>query len=343
MRNVTRREVMIDALECRQSAYVPWASRLSPECIERMKAYLGGRDLGRFMDSHLVRVAANNGHYLASNPTLYQDDFGVLWDRSVDRDIGRPVDQPLKRPEDLAGYEFPDSTRDDWYAAIPGQLAAEPDRLWLFAINFTLFERAWTLRGMDNLLMDMVERPEWVETLLARITEHNLGQIRRAVALGVDAVYFTDDYGMQSGLMISRDHWRHFFKPGLARLFAAVREAGKYTILHSCGNVAELFDDLVEIGLHCFNPFQPEVMDIVALKKAYHGRLAFYGGLSLQKTLPLGSPDDVRRETEARIALGREGGYIIAPSNVVPRDVPPENLAAMMETLRRQPGSPQLD
>jgi uroporphyrinogen decarboxylase len=196
------------------------------------------------------------------------------------------------------------------------------------------------MRGMTDLLMDMIERPEFVERLLDAIVEHNLAQIRRALALGVEAVFFGDDYGSQTGLIMGREHWRHFFKPRLARMFGAVRDAGRYVCLHSCGCVAELFDEFIEIGLNMFNPFQPEVMDIYALKKQYHGRLAFDGGMSIQRVLPFGTPEEVRRETRRLIEAGREGGYIFAPSHSVPPDVPPENLAAMMDELRAQSGAP---
>ena len=107
---------------------------------------------------------------------------------------------------------------------------------------------------------------------------------------------------------MGREHWRHFFKPCLARMFGAVREAGRYVCLHSCGCVAELFDEFIEIGLNLFNPFQPEVMDIFALKKQYHGRLAFHAGMSIQRVLPFGTPDEVRRATRRLIEAGREGG-----------------------------------
>jgi len=121
-------------------------------------------------------------------------------------------------------------------------------------------------------------------------------------------------------------------------MFAPVREAGKYVFLHSCGNVAEIFDDLIEIGLSCFNPFQPEVMDTAELQARYRNRLAFHGGMSVQQVLPRGTPEEVRRETQRLLESGREGGYIFSPSHTVPPDVPPENLVAMMEVVRAQPG-----
>jgi len=102
--------------------------------------------------------------------------------------------------------------------------------------------------------------------------------------------------------------------------------------------VDELFDDLIEAGLNCFNPFQPEVMDVYELVPKYRGRLAFHGGLSTQQTLPFGSAQDVRDQTQRLLELGRDGGYIFAPAHDVEGDVPLENMLAAIETVQAQPG-----
>jgi uroporphyrinogen decarboxylase len=107
-------------------------------------------------------------------------------------------------------------------------------------------------------------------------------------------------------------------------------------MIHSCGDVDEVFDDLVDAGLNCFNPFQPEVMDVAALLKEYRGRLAFHGGLSTQRTLPFGTAAQVREESERLLELGREGGYIFAPAHDVEGDVPLENMLAAIETVQAQ-------
>jgi uroporphyrinogen decarboxylase len=103
--------------------------------------------------------------------------------------------------------------------------------------------------------------------------------------------------------------------------------------------VSELFDDLIEIGVDCFNPFQPEVMDVYAMKRRYGDRLSFFGGLSTQKTLPFGSADGVRAEVRRLMAeCGHGGGYILAPAHDTPKDVPIDNLAALIDLCRSQAG-----
>ena len=338
MSRPTKREVVIDALNFRPPAYVPWAWGPTHDCAERLKRHLGVADLGPFIDTHFLDLGHDFSVLVPLPDEHYRDIYGVVWDRRVDKDIGIPADWPIRQPEDLDRYVWPDVSCDAHYAGIAEGLAARPDLFRRFCLGFSLYERAWTMRGLSDLLVDMILRPEFVERLLDRIVEQNLVQIRRALGFPIDAVYFGDDYGMQTGLIMGLEHWRHFFKPRLARMFAPVREAGKFVFLHSCGRVTQLFDELVEIGLSAFNPFQPEVMDVLAVKRQYHGRLAFHGGMSIQKVLPFATPAEVRREAARLIEAGRVGGYIFSPSHAVPADVPPENLVAMMEVVRSQPG-----
>jgi uroporphyrinogen decarboxylase len=119
-------------------------------------------------------------------------------------------------------------------------------------------------------------------------------------------------------------------------MYGAVHEGGKLVMIHSCGDVDELFDDLIDAGVNCFNPFQPEVMDVLQLLPQYRGRLAFHGGLSTQKTLPFGTPDEVRRTTRRLLEHGAEGGFIFAPAHDVEGDVPLENMLAAIETVQGQ-------
>ena len=335
---MNKREVVIETLNFRPPPYVPWAWDMTVDCRKRLGEHLGCDDLDGFVESHFLSVAAGVARTAPAGDRHVRDVYGTVWDRTVDKDIGTPSDWPIKDPADLDTYEWPDPSDPAWYEGIDRRLAGGEDRLRRYDIGFSLYERAWSMRGMTQLLMDMVDRPEFVERLMDMIVEHNLVQIHKALTYPIDMVHFGDDYGSQNGLIFGIEHWRHFIKPRLARMFAPVRDAGKYVSLHSCGCVDSLFDDLVEIGLNMFNPFQPEVMDIFALKEQYHGRLAFHGGMSIQETLPFGSQSEVQDLAGRLIVAGSGGGYVFAPSHTVPGDVSPQNLVAMMETLRAQRG-----
>ena len=184
--------------------------------------------------------------------------------------------------------------------------------------------------------MDFYTNPEFVHQLLTAIADYNLKQVEKALEYDIDAVYFGDDWGRQQGLIMGYDLWKEFLYPQLERMYGFVRDHGKYVFIHSCGDVDELFDDLVDIGLNCFNPFQPEVMDTDDIFARYRGRLSFWGGLSTQRVLPFGSVQDVGKMTRHWIDKGRQGSFVLAPAHAVEGDVPLENMLAMINIVQNQ-------
>lgn len=323
-------------LDGRRPAYVPWSFKFTMEAAEKLRQHYGC-DPDEVLDNHHIRLGNDYGFFEDIGSDRVRDVFGVVWDRSRDRDIGMVEGHVLPEPT-LTGYRFPNPLDSRFFCDIDERIAQHPDRFRVFEIGFSLYERAWTMRGMDNMLMDFLEHADFAHEFLTAIADYNIAQVRKAVEYDIDAVYFGDDWGKQSGLIMGPRLWHKFIEPQLRRMYDACHAAGKYVFIHSCGDVAELFDDLVRLGVNCFNPFQPEVMDVADLINRYRGRLTFHGGLSTQRTLPFGTPDDVRAETRRLLELGAAGSFILSPAHSVEGDVPLENMLAFIEPTLAQAG-----
>ncbi len=342
-----KREVVKTVLDHKTPPYVPWHFGFTVEAKTKLREHFGttntgseagldrGLDLDEVVGNHFVRLGSDIGFFKEVSPDMFEDVFGVVWDRSIDKDIGNVSGQVVDRPT-LKGYQFPDPLDERFFKDIPGKLTRFPNRFRVFQLGFSLYERAWSLRGMEQLMMDFYDNPGFVHELFGAIGDYNIAQVKKAMTYDIDAVYFGDDWGQQRGLQMGPDLWMEYFYPVLKRMYGAVKEEGKYVMIHSCGDVDELFDLLINIGLDCFNPFQPEVMDIKALHRKYKDRLSFHGGLSTQQTLPYHTAEEVRRESRELLDMGSRGGYIFSPAHDVEGDVPLENMLAFIDMVQSQ-------
>jgi uroporphyrinogen decarboxylase len=310
----------------------------SPPAAARLQEHYGCDDLQEYLDINLYLFGCAGKPLYASpdeyGPTI-TDEWGVVWSTSH-RDRGYPVQHPLAQPT-LRGYEFPDPRAPKRWAPVPeaARKYAHPFRLGIVG---DLWERAHFLRGLDNLLMDLRTSPGFVHELLDRVCEHDLVTLGGLAEFAPDGVFLSDDYGFQDRLMMSPRDWREFVKPRLSRILAAAKKRDLTTMLHSCGNVSAIVPDLIEIGLDLLHPIQPEAMDVFALKREYGRDLALCGGISTQKTLPYGTPGEVRAEVELKArVLGKGGGYILEPGITLQADVPLANLVALVEAARGVP------
>jgi uroporphyrinogen decarboxylase len=223
---------------------------------------------------------------------------------------------------------------------LPERIAAaqaQRERAILVA-NGNIFETSWYMRGFEQMFVDMATDPDLADAMLERVTVFQIEFFRRVLSAArgeVDLVFTADDIGGQHGLLLSLDMWRRFIQPRHARLNAAIHEYGARVIYHSDGAVMDAVPGLIEMGIDVLQALQFDAagMDPAALKERHGRQLCFEGGVSVQKTLPFGTPEDVRAEVRRLITvLGREGGYILGPSHAIQAGTPPENVLAMFET-----------
>jgi uroporphyrinogen decarboxylase len=335
---ITPRQRTLTSLAHQQPDRIPYHFEYTKPARAKLETYFNSQNLDDILDNHLVRYRASRQLRIGADirPGFWQDDFGVVWNQTVDKDIGVVEEYPLKT-RTLKGYQFPDAHAAYRFAALPSFIADHPHRFRFASLGFSLYERAWSLRGMEQLLVDMLEAPEFVGQLFDAIIEFDLGVIEELVKYDIDAVLFGDDWGQQNGLIFGTRLWRKFIKPRVTQLYSAVKSAGKAVFIHCCGKVQELFPDLIEAGVDVFNPFQPDVMDPYQMKKMYGDHLSFYGGVSVQSLLPLGTPGMIRDEVRRLVdAVGKNGGFVIAPSHSLTGDIPLENILAFIETVQAQ-------
>ncbi|MFO7636169.1 MAG: uroporphyrinogen decarboxylase family protein, partial [Clostridia bacterium] len=197
------------------------------------------------------------------------------------------------------------------------------------------FEKANFCRGIENFLADLAGEPDYAERLLNEIIRKNMVMLENAVHFPLDGILLGSDWGSQQSMLMSPDVWRKMIKPGEVREYEVIKNAKKHVWIHSCGNIAQIIPDLVEMGVDVLNPMQPEVMDIFGIKDSHGERLSFWGGITTQRILPYGTPAEVAKEAREVIQrMSRKGGYITAPSQDYQADVPYENTLALLEEAR---------
>jgi len=336
MAPLTHKERMRRALKREPVDRLPTQINYTGDMAHRLAAHLGVSldALPDRLDNHLLRLDLTYPRRTSDDGKITYDWWGVGWDTESEGYL--PAYSPLAEDHTLDDFPWPDPNDphilDDAVVAV----ARDEGRHFIAPnFGFCLFERAWSLRGFENFLMDLALNRAFAEELLERITEIQLVLARRFLALGVDGGYFGDDYGAQKNLLFSPQTWRELFKPRLARLFAVFRDADLPTLMHSDGDISRIVPDLVEIGLSALNPVQPEVLNHEWLRQTFGHRLAFYGGVSTQTVLPYGSPAEVKGAVVDCVrALASDGtGLVIAPSHRMMADIPMQNVSALLEAF----------
>lgn len=335
---MTRRETVIQALAHHETDVIPYHMDFTQQALNNLIKYTKDENIKLKLGTYLNYIQYWGWPTeIKERPGYFKDEFGVIWNRNgADKDIGIVDNCVIKDIEDY-DYEFPVCDEARLRKEYEQLVASKGDRFTFAGFGFCMFERSWSLMGMENVLCSMITSPDEMEELFAKIGDYFLHLVDIALEYDIDGVYFGDDWGQQKGLIMGPEHWRHYIKPQMKRLYTRVKKTGKFVLQHSCGDCHEIFPDLIEIGLDCYQTFQPEVYDIVMMKEMYGSKLAFWGGVSTQQCLPYATPDGVKKEA-ARIVkiLRKDGGLIIAPTHALEFDVPPGNIMALLEAFQNQ-------
>lgn len=332
---MSTRADILDSIAHKQPDIIPWDFRFTKKSHQLMADYYQDPFFETKIGNCFTIIRANVHREI--EPHIWMDQFGVKWDRRLDPDIGVVVDYQVT-PDNIDRFCFPDPNDADIYRhyakAIEGSV---PNTLIIVKMSYNLFERAWSLCGFENFMKLMITDPPFVHQLLDKIISYNLKVIDNISKYHVDGILFGDDWGQQTGLLISPKSWHEFIAPRVYEMYTRVRKYGLIVMHHSCGNIETLIPNLIEAGLDVLNPFQPEVMDIYDIKHKYGGQLSFYGGISTQESLPFHNVNQVKEQTKRLInEVGENGGLIVSAAHAIMADAKPENVAAMIETLQNQ-------
>jgi len=230
--------------------------------------------------------------------------------------------------------QLPDPSADRYFEAVRVATAATPGRYRVGWDFFCLFERAWFLFGMENILAEMALNPARIKRLLWAFTEYHKRVATGYADAGAHAYFTSDDLGTQVTTIFSPALFRSLFKPCYAELARHCHDLGLSFWLHCCGAATDLMDDFIDMGVDVLHPVQPHAMDQAGIAATYAGRLTFLAGIDVQYLLPAGSEQDVVRGTRKLVdTFDREaGGCLLAASNGIMPETPLGNIRAWLKT-----------
>jgi len=321
-------------------------SGINPPAYEALTQYLG-RERDISVEEYLkplIDIKGVRPEYIGPKLEEGQDMWGVRrkpvsYGPASYSEIDYYPLREMKTVDEVLGHRWPTTEWFD-YSVIPERIKEvnSEEEYCLIVSNGNIFESSWYMRGFEQLFLDMAVGSELVDVIMGKVADFYVEHFKKIFEQAggkVDLGFTADDIGGQQGLLMSLQMWERYVKPHHERLSAVVHAFGAKVIYHSDGSVIDAVEGLIDMGVDVLQPVQCDAagMDPVVLKERYGDRLCFEGAISVQKTLPFGTPEDVRREVLERIrVLGRDGGYILGPSHAIQAGTPPENIVALFDT-----------
>ena len=317
------------------------SAKMDEEIMRRLHS-----DVRGVLDRFPAQVYARNKNREAHAPCI--DDWGG-GQIEIEPGIWYPGYHPLADATTIRELEeypyWPDMDDPTRFAHVgrEAQALADANEFAIMATPWLMFpfERAFGLQGMDKFLMNMAMIPDFAEALLRKnlsLCKQLMGNFLTAIGKNIDMIKIGDDLGTQERLMISPKMYRKILKPIHAELIAHIKQFTDAKIFfHTDGDVFDLIEDFIEIGVDVLNPIQTsagKMANLEELKARFGKDLVFCGAVDTQEVLPNGTPDEVRQEMKRVIhALGKDGGYMVASVHTIMHEVPPENILAMVDAV----------
>ena len=269
-------------------------------------------------------------------PTQWRSEWGFVNDYG-NEEHGVEVDCPIRDMSDFERYSPPDPHAAGRYDTVDSAVREfKGDKAIGVHLN-DVFSIPRSLVGMENLLLMIASDPDLVTALVDMSVEVNLAMAKEVAARGADFVWTGDDYAYNTGPLMSPENFRDLFYPSLRRVIGGFRELGLPVIKHSDGNLWPIIDMIVDSGISCLDPIDPQAgMDLGEVKGKYGDRIALKGNVDCAHTLSHATVAEVIEQTKQAIREGAPGGgFILSSSNSIHASVKPENYLAMVDTLRQ--------
>ena len=271
--------------------------------------------------------------YLSEN--VYIDEWGTTYQQSfASWPIDAPIAYPIKSRDDLRNYQPPDPTLPGRDIEIQKAVKLANREIAITGGVTGPFTSAWLMMGYEGISYSIYDDPDLVTDLFRIANEFNKEAARRSVEAGCDAIWVSDDLGDSQRGFLKLDHFRKLLFPYLADLVTYIDRLGVPVLLHSCGHIKDYLDDLTTIPIDAVHPLQRTAgMDLRYVKEKYGKRFCIIGNIDSSRTLPYGTPEDVKREVIESINIAAPGGgYILASDHSLHDGIPVENIQALFKT-----------
>lgn len=266
-------------------------------------------------------------------------EWGFVWER-LDNTMGQPKNPPITSWKALNTYKVPDPHAPGRFDHIQSFIDSNPDKYMIGSIGLTGFNFVTFLRGFESVMEDLYLDRANLEGLIDIVFNFEKEIIQEFGKFNLDAISFGDDWGTQTSLMISPKLWREIFKPRYAEQFELVHKHGKHVYFHSCGQIAEIIPDLIEIGADILNLNQPDLFGVEELGRKFGGKVCFSCPVDHQTVAITGTRNEISDYVKRlKESLGSFNGgfiaYIEEYSSIGMTDENYKNIVEAFEQLNR--------